>query len=161
MLGKPIGNGHPLAAVVTTQAIADAFNNGMEYFNTFGGNPVSMACGRAVLQVIQEEGMQQHALETGEHFLQGLRLLMDKHPVIGDVRGHGLFIGAELVRNRDTQEPAVPEIDVVVEKMKDRGFLISTDGPLHNVLKIKPPMVFNKENADAFLWHLDEVLSEL
>ncbi|MGO4293541.1 aminotransferase class III-fold pyridoxal phosphate-dependent enzyme [Chitinophaga sp. RAB17] len=161
VLGKPIGNGHPLAAVVTTQAIADAFNNGMEYFNTFGGNPVSMACGRAVLQVIQEEGMQQHALETGEHFLQGLRLLMDKHTIIGDVRGHGLFIGAELVRNRDTQEPAVPEIDVIVEKMKDRGFLISTDGPLHNVLKIKPPMVFNKENADAFLWHLDKVLEEL
>jgi 4-aminobutyrate aminotransferase-like enzyme/Ser/Thr protein kinase RdoA (MazF antagonist) len=161
VLGKPIGNGHPLAAVVTTQAIADAFNNGMEYFNTFGGNPVSMACGRAVLQVIREEEMQQHALETGAHFLEGLRGLMAKHPIIGDVRGHGLFIGAELVRNRDTQEPAVPEIDVVVEKMKDRGFLISTDGPLHNVLKIKPPMVFNKENADAFLWHLDEVLGEL
>ncbi|HEY9262964.1 aminotransferase class III-fold pyridoxal phosphate-dependent enzyme [Chitinophaga sp.] len=161
VLGKPIGNGHPLAAVVTTQAIADAFNNGMEYFNTFGGNPVSMACGRAVLQVIQEEEMQQHALETGEHFLAGLRVLMDKHPIIGDVRGHGLFIGAELVRNRDTQEPAVPEIDVVVEKMKERGFLISTDGPLHNVLKIKPPMVFNKENADAFLAHLDIVLGEL
>jgi 4-aminobutyrate aminotransferase-like enzyme/Ser/Thr protein kinase RdoA (MazF antagonist) len=161
VLGKPIGNGHPLAAVVTTQAVADAFNNGMEYFNTFGGNPVSMACGRAVLQVIQEEGMQQHALETGEHFLEGLRQLMAKHPIIGDVRGHGLFIGAELVRSRETLEPAVPEIDVVVEKMKDRGFLISTDGPLHNVLKIKPPMVFNKENADAFLWHLDVVLGEL
>jgi len=161
VLGKPIGNGHPLAAVVTTQAIADAFNNGMEYFNTFGGNPVSMACGKAVLQVIQEEEMQQHALQTGEHFLQGLRVLMNKHTIIGDVRGHGLFIGAELVRNRATLEPAVPEIDVVVEKMKDRGFLISTDGPLHNVLKIKPPLVFNKENADAFLWHLDQVLEEV
>lgn len=161
VLGKPMGNGHPLAAVVTTQAIADAFNNGMEYFNTFGGNPVSMACGKAVLQVIQDEEMQQHALETGEYFLQGLRLLMDKHPIIGDVRGHGLFIGAELVRSRETLEPAVREIDVVVEKMKDRGFLISTDGPLHNVLKIKPPLVFNKENADAFMVNLDMVLDEL
>ncbi|MBO9729554.1 MAG: aminotransferase class III-fold pyridoxal phosphate-dependent enzyme [Chitinophaga sp.] len=161
VLGKPIGNGHPLAAVVTTQAIADAFNNGMEYFNTFGGNPVSMACGKAVLQTIQDEEMQQHALETGEHFMAGLRELMAKYPIIGDVRGHGLFIGAELVRSRETLEPAVPEIDVVVEKMKDRGFLISTDGPLHNVLKIKPPLVFNKENADTFLRHLDVVLGEL
>ncbi|NLR60309.1 aminotransferase class III-fold pyridoxal phosphate-dependent enzyme [Chitinophaga polysaccharea] len=161
VLGKPIGNGHPLAAVVTTPAIAEAFNNGMEYFNTFGGNPVSMATGRAVLKAIQEEEMQQHALNTGAHFLEGLKQLMHKHPIIGDVRGHGLFIGAELVRSRETLEPAVPEIDVVVEKMKDRGFLISTDGPLHNVLKIKPPLVFNKENADALLAHLDIVLGEL
>ncbi|TWF42337.1 hydroxylysine kinase /5-phosphonooxy-L-lysine phospho-lyase [Chitinophaga polysaccharea] len=160
VLGKPIGNGHPLAAVVTTPAIAEAFNNGMEYFNTFGGNPVSMATGRAVLKAIQEEEMQQHALDTGAHFLEGLKQLMQKHPIIGDVRGHGLFIGAELVRSRETLEPAVPEIDVVVEKMKDRGFLISTDGPLHNVLKIKPPLVFNKENADALLAHLDTVLGE-
>ena len=161
VLGKPIGNGHPLAAVVTTPAIAEAFNNGMEYFNTFGGNPVSMATGRAVLKAIQEEEMQQHALDTGAHFLEGLKQLMQKHPIIGDVRGHGLFIGAELVRSRETLEPAVPEIDVVVEKMKDRGFLISTDGPLHNVLKIKPPLVFNKENADVLLAHLDIVLGEL
>ncbi|NLR77923.1 aminotransferase class III-fold pyridoxal phosphate-dependent enzyme [Chitinophaga eiseniae] len=161
VLGKPIGNGHPLAAVVTTPAIAAAFNNGMEYFNTFGGNPVSMATGRAVLKAIQEEEMQQHALDTGAYFLKGLKQLMQKHPIIGDVRGHGLFIGAELVRSRETLEPAVPEIDVVVEKMKDRGFLISTDGPLHNVLKIKPPLVFNKENADALLMHLDMVLGEL
>ncbi|ASZ15075.1 aminotransferase [Chitinophaga sp. MD30] len=158
VLGKPIGNGHPLAAVITTQEIADAFNNGMEYFNTFGGNPVSMACGKAVLKVMQEEQLQQSAKTTGDHFLQGLRQLMDKHPIIGDVRGHGLFIGAELVRDRITLEPAVPEIDDIVEQMKERGFLLSTDGPLHNVLKIKPPLVFNKENADDFLFHLDNIL---
>lgn len=158
VLGKPIGNGHPLAAVITTQEIADAFNNGMEYFNTFGGNPVSMACGKAVLQVIQDEQLQQSAKKTGDHFLKGLRKLMDKHPIIGDVRGYGLFIGAELVRDRITLEPAVPEIDEIVEQMKDHGFLLSTDGPLHNVLKIKPPLVFNKENADEFLHHLDNIL---
>ncbi len=161
VLGKPIGNGHPLAAIVTTSAIADAFNNGMEYFNTFGGNPVSMTTGIAVLKTIQEEGLQQHALQVGNHLMNGLKQLMNKHPVIGDVRGHGLFIGAEMVRDRKTLEPAVPEIDQVVEKMKDRGFLISTDGPLYNVLKIKPPLVFTLENADDLVRNLDEVLNEL
>ncbi len=161
VMGKPIGNGHPLAAVVTTAAIADAFNNGMEYFNTFGGNPVSMATGIAVLKTIQEEELQQHALQVGNHLMDGLKRLMDKHIVIGDVRGHGLFIGAELVRDRKTLEPAVTEINQVVEKMKDRGFFISTDGPLYNVLKIKPPMVSTLENADDLVKTLDEVLSGL
>ena len=161
VMGKPMGNGHPLAAVITTTAIADAFNNGMEYFNTFGGNPVSMAAGTAVLKTIQEEQLQQHALEVGTHLMNGLKRLMDKHPVIGDVRGYGLFIGAEMIRDKKTLEPAVPEIDDVVEKMKDRGFFISTDGPLHNVLKIKPPLVFTMENADELVKNLDEVLSEI
>ncbi len=161
VLGKPIGNGHPLAAVVVTQEIADAFNNGMEYFNTFGGNPVSMATGRAVLDVIQSEAMQQHALETGNFLMDGLRGLMDKHPVISDVRGHGLFVGAEMVKDRTTKEPAVDEINRVVEKMKEKGFLLSTDGPLYNVLKIKPPLVFSKANAAEMVRCLDEVLSTL
>ncbi len=161
VLGKPMGNGHPLAAVITTPAIADAFNNGMEYFNTFGGNPVSMTCGLAVLNTIRDEEMQQHALTTGNHLIRGLKNLMAIHSIIGDVRGHGLFIGAELVKDRFSLEPAVPEIDVVVEKMKDRGFLISTDGPLHNVLKIKPPLVFTKDNANELIKNLDEVLREL
>ena len=161
VMGKPIGNGHPLAAVVVTNEIAEAFNNGLEYFNTFGGNPVSMAAGLAVLDVIETEKMQYHALETGNFLMDELRKLMNKFPIIGDVRGHGLFIGAEMVRSRETLEPGVPEIDVVVEKMKERGFLISTDGPLHNVLKIKPPMVFSKENAATLITNLDAVLSEL
>jgi 4-aminobutyrate aminotransferase-like enzyme len=93
--------------------------------------------------------------------MQGLKKLMEKYPVIGDVRGHGLFIGAEMVRDKITLEPAVPEIDLVVEKMKDRGFLISTDGPLYNVLKIKPPLVFTRENADDLVRNLDEILSEI
>ncbi|AFD06329.1 aminotransferase class III-fold pyridoxal phosphate-dependent enzyme [Solitalea canadensis] len=161
VLGKPIGNGHPLAAVVTTTEIAEAFNNGMEYFNTFGGNPVSMTTGIAVLTTIQSEEMQQHALETGNYLMAGLSSLKEKHPIIGDVRGYGLFVGAELIRNKETLEPAVPEIDEIVEKMKERGFLLSTDGPLYNVLKIKPPMVFNHDNADALVRNLDEVLVEM
>lgn len=161
VMGKPIGNGHPLAAVVVTAAIADAFNNGMEYFNTYGGNPVSMVTGKTVLQVIEQEELQQHALETGNFLMAGLRRLMEKHPIIGDVRGHGLFVGAEMVRDRKTLEPAVPEIDWVVEEMRDRGFLISTDGPLYNVLKIKPPIVFNKKNAADMVEHLDQALTKL
>ncbi|SDK25810.1 hydroxylysine kinase /5-phosphonooxy-L-lysine phospho-lyase apoenzyme [Pedobacter sp. ok626] len=161
VLGKPIGNGHPLAAVVLTEEVAAAFNNGLEYFNTYGGNPVSMETGIAVMNVIRDEELQQRALETGDFLLEGLRKLMEKHTIIGDVRGKGLFVGAELVRNRETLEPAVPEIDVIVERMRDRGFLISTDGPFHNVLKIKPPMVFNIENAVSFLTNLDEVIGGL
>ncbi|KIC89118.1 aminotransferase class III-fold pyridoxal phosphate-dependent enzyme [Flavihumibacter sp. ZG627] len=161
VMGKPIGNGHPLAAVVVTEEIANAFNNGMEYFNTYGGNPVSMVTGKAVLQVIQEEGLQAHAWKTGTHLLERLRALMPKHGIIGDVRGHGLFIGVELIRDHQTLEPAVPEIDDIVEAMKERGFLLSTDGPLNNVLKIKPPLVFSKANADAMVTMLDEVMTEL
>jgi 4-aminobutyrate aminotransferase-like enzyme/Ser/Thr protein kinase RdoA (MazF antagonist) len=161
VMGKPIGNGHPLAAVVTTQEIADAFNNGMEYFNTFGGNPVSMITGQAVLSVIQDEALQQHAFEVGKHLLAKLSELKPKHAIIGDVRGFGLFVGIELVRDHVTLEPAVPEIDFVVENMRHRGFFLSTDGPLHNVIKIKPPMVFNKQNADELAHHLDEAFHEL
>ena len=161
VLGKPIGNGHPLAAVIVTNEIANAFNNGMEYFNTYGGNPVSMEAGLAVLDVIQQEEMQRHAKETGNYLMQGLRKLMEKYPIIGDVRGHGLFIGAELVKDRVSLEPAVDEIDQVVEFVKARGYLLSTDGPFHNVLKIKPPMPFNKHNADELLQHLGQALAAL
>lgn len=159
VLGKPIGNGHPLAAVITTQEIADAFNNGMEYFNTFGGNPVSMATGLAVLKVIEEEELQKNALKVGDYLLERLEALKPKHNIIGDVRGNGLFVGVELVKDRMTLQPAVPEIDQIVEIMKDRGFFISTDGPLYNVLKIKPPIIFSRENAADFVDNLDAVLA--
>ncbi len=161
VIGKPIGNGHPLAAVVVSQEIADAFNNGMEYFNTFGGNPVSMVTGLSVLKVIKEEHLQENALEVGEYLIQLFRKSMNKFELIGDVRGHGLFVGAELVKDRQTKEPAVDEINAIVEKMKEKGFLLSTDGPLHNVLKIKPPLVFNKKNAEDMVKALDEILSEM
>jgi 4-aminobutyrate aminotransferase-like enzyme/Ser/Thr protein kinase RdoA (MazF antagonist) len=159
-LGKPIGNGHPLGAVVTTEAIADAFANGMEYFNTFGGNAVSCAIGTAVLDVVQDEHLQQNALHVGNHMIDGLRGLMAKHEIIGDVRGLGLFVGAELVLDRSSQEPAGEQASYVANRMKDHGILISTDGPLHNVLKIKPPMVFSEANADRLVATLAKILHE-
>ncbi|HEY7348147.1 MAG TPA: aminotransferase class III-fold pyridoxal phosphate-dependent enzyme [Ktedonobacterales bacterium] len=159
-MGKPIGNGHPLAAVITTPEIAASFNNGMEYFNTFGGNPVSCAIGLAVLDVIADEQLQAHALKVGEHLQHGLRELMQKHPIIGDVRGLGLFIGVELVLDRETVAPAAAQASYIVNRMRERGILLSTDGPLHNVLKIKPPLVFSEANADFLAATLDEILAE-
>jgi 4-aminobutyrate aminotransferase-like enzyme len=157
-LGKPIGNGHPMAAVITTKEIAASFDTGMEYFNTFGGNPVSCAVGLAVLDVIEQEGLQRHALEIGNRMLDGLRELQARRPLIGDVRGLGLFIGVELVRDHETLEPADTEAGRVIDEMKARGFLLSTDGPLHNVLKIKPPLVLQAHDVDEMLEKLDEVL---
>ena len=159
-LGKPIGNGHPLGAVITTQEIARSFANGMEYFNTFGGNPVSCATGLAVLDVIRDEELQQNALEVGDYLKRELRLLRDRHGLIGDVRGLGLFLGIELVRDRDTLEPAGGEASQIVERMKERGILLSTDGPFHNVIKIKPPLVFSIKDADFLVASLDSVLGD-
>ncbi len=159
-LGKPIANGHPMGAVVCTQAVADAFSNGMEYFNTFGGNPVSCAIGHEVLKVIQEEGLQKKAFETGEYLLNALRSLQLEFPIIGDVRGKGLFLGIELVLNQNTKEPAAKEAKYLINRMRERGILMSTDGPYYNVLKIKPPMCFDKNNADYLLSNLRLVLKE-
>lgn len=157
-LGKPIGNGHPLAAVVTTREVAESFRTGMEYFNTFGGNPVSCVTGLAVLDVLEQENLQEHALVTGRHFLSGLRELQDRHALIGDVRGHGLFLGVELVRDRGTLEPATGEAADLMEVMRQRGVLLSTDGPHENVIKIKPPLPFTRDNADEVVSGLDEAL---
>jgi 4-aminobutyrate aminotransferase-like enzyme len=159
-LGKPIGNGHPLGAVVTTPEIADRFANGMEYFNTFGGNPVSCAIGLAVLDVIEQEGLQAHAWQVGNRLLDGLRGLMDRHPLIGDVRGLGLFVGIELVLDRATLAPAGDYAAYVTNRMRDHGILISTDGPDHNVLKLKPPLVFDAADADRLVATLDKILAE-
>lgn len=157
-IGKPIGNGHPLAAVVCTRKVADAFANGMEYFNTFGGNPVSCTIGREVLQVIADEGLQENALATGEYLKAGLRDLQKRFPVIGDVRGQGLFLGFELVDDRC--RPLGGQAEYLANRMRDLGILMSTDGRDHNVLKIKPPMVFSRANADELLFRLETVLSE-
>ena len=159
-MGKPIGNGHPLAAVVTTPEIADSFNNGMEYFNTFGGNPVSCRIGLAVLDVIEEEGLQDHARRVGERLLAGLKRLVERHAIVGDARGTGLFQGIELVTDRASLDPAPRHATCLVERMRDRGILLSTDGPLHNVVKIKPPLVFDEDDADRLVSNLDEVLAE-
>lgn len=150
VLGKPIGNGHPIGAVITTPDIAASFDNGMEFFSTFGGNTVSCAIGLAVLQVVQEENLQAHALTVGEQLLKGLRDLQKQHEVIRDIRGSGFFLGAELRKKEDA--------DRIVNAMRDHGILIGTDGPLHNVLKIRPPMPFSTNDADYFLTTLRKLL---
>lgn len=159
-LGKPIGNGHPLAAVVTTPEIAESFETGMEFFSTTGGNPVSCAVGLAVLDVIEEEHLQENALKVGNYFMNQLKQLQSKHSLIGDVRGCGLFIGVEFVLNPTTLEPATKETAYVIERMKELGILISSDGPFDNVLKIKPTLRFTQENVDYFIRTLDTILTE-
>ncbi|MXW84117.1 MAG: aminotransferase class III-fold pyridoxal phosphate-dependent enzyme [Rhodothermaceae bacterium] len=160
VLGKPMGNGHPLAGVVTTPEIAASFDNGMEFFSTFGGNPVSCMVGMAVLDVIESENLQENAHQTGEFLKASLQELKKSYPIIGDVRGRGLFLGVELVRDPETLEPADKEAAYAANRMRDLGVLVSTDGPLHNVLKIKPPLVFNEANAERLADMLDTVLRE-
>ena len=163
-LGKPMGNGHPLGAVITTREIADAFNNGMDCYNiagnSFGGNPVSCAIGTAVLDVIEQENLQQHTADVGAYFHQKLNQLKSCHPIIGDVRGLGLFIGVELVNNHHDMQPAVEQANYIVERMQQKGILTASGGALHNVLKIKPPLCFTNDNVEQFTTALDDVLKE-
>ncbi len=159
-MGKPIGNGYPIGAVVTTAEIAASFDNGMEYFVTFGGTPVSCAAGMAVLEVIEREGLQQNALELGNRLIGGLRGLQQQHGIIGDVRGLGLMLGVELVLDRATRDPAPDQATYVCNRLRERGILIGTDGLDHNVLKIRGPMVLAPADADFFIEQLDLVLSE-
>jgi 4-aminobutyrate aminotransferase-like enzyme/Ser/Thr protein kinase RdoA (MazF antagonist) len=147
-MGKPIGNGHPMAAVITTPEIAAAFNNGMEFFSSFGGNPVSAAVGMAVLDVIENENLLENAMTTGRHLKSRIEALAARHHIIGHVRGQGLFLGVELVTDRNTMAPATQAANDISNTMRDHGVLISTDGPFDNVLKIKPPIVFGIKEAD-------------
>lgn len=160
-LGKPLGNGHPLGAVVTTAPVARGFVTGMEYFNSFGGNPVSCATGLAVLDVLRDEQLMANAREVGARLAHGLRFLAERHLLIGDVRGRGLFLGVDLVLDRDSKEPATAYAAGVVEAMKHRGILVSSDGPHDNVLKIKPPMVLCTGEVDRVLVAFDEAFSEV
>ncbi|MCH2101485.1 MAG: aminotransferase class III-fold pyridoxal phosphate-dependent enzyme [Planctomycetes bacterium] len=150
-LGKPIGNGHPIGAVVTTRKIAEAFHTGMEWFNTFGGNPVSCATGIAVLNVIEEEGLRDRARRVGEQIRIGLQALAKEHAVIGDVRGRGMYLGAEFVIDRDSREPDADRLKKVIEFARSQRVLLSSDGPDSNVLKIKPPIVFDEYDAQRML----------
>jgi len=160
-IGKPIGNGHPLAAVVTTPEIADSFLNGMEYFNTFGGNPVSAAIGQAVLDVVQDQDLQANAQRIGTYLMDSVRELAKTHEYIGDVRGSGLFIGVEFVKSRSSQEPATQFTSDLMEFARERGVFLSCDGPANNVLKIKPPMVINHTDVNLLLSVLDDGLKAL
>ncbi len=160
VLGKPLGNGYPLAAVVTTRAIASSFANGMEFFSTFGGSTLACVVGREVLRIIEDEALPASAEAVGAHLLAGLRALETRHRIIGDVRGLGLFIGVDLVRDRERRTPATEAAKYVVDRLRARRVLIGRDGPDANVLKIRPPLTFGRSNADHLLEALDEVLSE-
>ncbi len=160
VLGKPIGNGHPISAVVTTPEIAGAFDNGMEFFSTFGGNTVSCAVGLTVLQIVLEENLQGNALRAGKRMLEGMTPFVDQYSIVGDVRGSGLFLGMELVRDRETLEPADEEAAFMVNRMRDHGVLIGTDGPFHNVVKIRPPMPFNEGDGDFLVATMGRILEE-
>ncbi|WP_313958315.1 aspartate aminotransferase family protein [Pseudomonas citri] len=160
-MGKPMGNGHPIGAVVSRADLANAFRERVMYFNTFGGNPVSCAAGLAVLDVIQEERLLEHVAQVGEYTLKGLIALQQRHELIGDVRGSGLFFGIELVKDRNSKEPARDLSKQVVNLMKDRGVLISRLGPNDNVLKVRPPLPFTTEHADLLINTLDDCLATL
>ncbi len=160
VLGKPIGNGHPIGVVITRPEIAATFDNGMEFFSTFGGNTVSCAIGMAVLDVVLEENLQNHALQVGNYLLEGLRRFEADYTSVGDVRGSGLFLGVELVHHPETLEPATAEAAFIANRMRELGVLLGTDGPYHNVIKIRPPMPFSIEDADLLLEAMGQILWE-
>nr|XP_057923114.1 ethanolamine-phosphate phospho-lyase isoform X1 [Doryrhamphus excisus] len=161
-MGKPIGNGHPMSCVVTSRKVAQAFMaSGMEYFNTFGGNPVSCAIGLAVLDVIVKEDLQTKALQVGEYLTSQLEAQKEKHPLIGDVRGCGLFVGVELVKDHLKLTPATAEAQEVIYRLKEKRVLLSADGPHRNVLKFKPPMCFSTEDVDFVVDKIDGILTDI
>ena len=160
-MGKPIGDGHPMAAVVTTREVTDSFNNGMEYFNTFGGNPVSCAVGLAVLDVIESQNLRGNALTIGNYLMDAFRTMQTRYDVIGDVRGLGLFLGIELVTDRRTKAPATAFARAVSNGARRRGVLMGTEGPHDNVLKMRPPMIFSKRDADHLIAVLEETFADV
>ena len=160
VMGKPIGNGHPMAAVFTTKEIASSLGE-MEFFSTFGGNPVSCSIGMAVLDVIEDEKLIENARIMGELFIQGFNELKEQYQIIGDVRGKGLFLGIELVKDRETLEPAVEEAQLLIEGMLSKNILLSIDGPRKNVIKIKPPMVISREDVLRTIQSMDEILDTM
>jgi 4-aminobutyrate aminotransferase-like enzyme/Ser/Thr protein kinase RdoA (MazF antagonist) len=160
VLGKPIGNAFPLGAVITTRAVAQSFDNGMEFFSTFGGNPVACAAGLAVLDVLRDERLGENATRVGRRLIEALRGLMEKHALIGDVRGAGLFLGVEFVLDRETRTPAPRQARYIVNRLRDLGVLTGTDGPHENVIKLRPPLVLNDADADLFVATLSRVLGE-
>lgn len=157
-LGKPMGNGHPLAGVVTRADLANAFREDVMYFNTFGGNPVSCRVGQAVLDVMEDEHLLDNAKSVGGLIKKALVELQGRFESIGDVRGSGLFFAVELVEDRISKTPATQLAADIVNQMKERGVLISKIGPFDNILKMRPPLVFSKDNAERLLTTLETVL---
>ena len=159
VLGKPMGNGFPLAGVVTTTEIADAFNNGMEYFSSFGGNPISTEVGRAVLNVVKEEGLKQNALKTGDYFKAQLEQLKEGFECIGDIRGEGLFIGIEFVSQNDKHAGII--CLEVKNRLKQNYVLTGSDGRHDETMKIKPPLCFNSSNVDEVIDKMEKILRSM
>ena len=155
-----MGNGHPLAGVVARSDVAEEFGKSGRYFNTFGGNPVSCAAGLAVLDVIETENLQANALDVGQYLVDGLRALADRHELIGDVRGSGFFLALELVEDRATKAPATACTKRVLNDLRKRGLLTGSIGPHANILKLRCPMVFSRDNADYALDIIDQSLAE-
>ena len=160
-LGKPIGDGHPIGAVITTPAIAAKFAAKFSYFNTFGGNPVSAAVGMAVLDVLEREGVQQNVIAAGKVLESGLAKLAGKYPLVADVRGKGLFWGLEIVRDHETRTPAVAEADRIMNVLREDGFLLGRTGAFDNVIKVRPPLVFTPDHARMLLEGLDRALERV
>jgi len=160
-MGKPLGAGHPLAGLTVRPEVLAAFGRECRYFNTFGGNPVAMAAGMAVMDVIEREDLLANAQRVGRYLRAGLRELATRHTLIGDTRGAGLFIGVELVTDRPTKAPATAETLRVVNALRDRGVLLSSTGEHANTLKIRPPLVFSQAHADLLVGTLDQVLTAL
>ena len=160
-LGKPMGNGHPVAGVVTRRDWVDSFGLVANYFNTFGGNPVSAAAGMAVLEVIEREGLQENSRRVGLYVREGLERLREKHAIIDNVRGQGLFFGLELVHGDADATPATVETKRLINLMRDRGILMSRIGRHDNILKMRPPLVFSTDNADLLLSTLDDAFASL
>lgn len=158
ILGKPMGNGHPIGAVVTTDEIAASFDNGMEFFSSFGGNPVSCAIGSALLDVIEEEGLQQHAYQTGNHFMKLLEEVKREFECVGDIRGSGLFLGMELVTDPMSKNHHPELAGQIKNELRNNCILVSTDGPFDNIIKMKPPLCFNTQNADRVVEEMFRII---
>lgn len=160
VLGKPLGNGHPMGAVITTRAIADSFAKGPEFFSTFGGSTLSCRIGKEVLDIVDDEYLQANAKRQGSRLLDGLRGLQEKHDCIGDVRGIGLFIGVDLVTDPSTREAATALAAHVKDRMRGHRILLGSEGPMDNILKIRPPLTIESDDVDMILVVLDDVLNE-
>ena len=160
VLGKPLGNGHPLGALVTTRAIADSFANGPEFFSTFGGSTLSCRIGKEVLDIVDDENLQENAKIQGDLLLNGLRKLQKKHACIGDVRGIGLFVGVELVTDRESRTAATEIAAFVSDRMREHRILLGREGPMDNILKIRPPLTVQTDDIDMIISTLDNILSE-
>jgi 4-aminobutyrate aminotransferase-like enzyme len=159
ILGKPMANGHPMGAVVCTSEIAASFEKGVEFFSSFGGNPVSCAIALSVLEVIEEENLQENAKITGDYYKSLLAALQKKYHCIGDVRGSGLYLGVEIVKD-NTMEPDTELAHHIKNELRNRHILISTDGPNDSVLKTKPPLCFSKEDAFKTVEQIDDILKK-